>query len=319
MDSSPTELPFLDILIKKQGTHIVTDIYHKPTDTKQYLHFNSSHERHIKINLPYSLARRICTIIKDNELRINRLEELMQSLLQRGYPDKLIRDGISKALELDIAELRTPKMKSNDNNVIAFVTTHNPNNAEIFPTIHNNLAMLKQDQRLCHMLDKTKLIKSKRQPKNLKHILTNARYNNSQTSTENCTVSKCKDKRCGTCPHLMEGSNFIFDNGENFKIKSNFNCHAKNVIYAIICPSCQLTYIGQTTNLRSRVTLHKQHNREAKYRTLHVNKHLSQCGKCDFKIFPFYQLYAKSGNISSQLENKEKMFIDKYKPSLNRQ
>ena len=35
------ELPFLDISIKNQSGQIITDIYYKPTDTKQYLHFES--------------------------------------------------------------------------------------------------------------------------------------------------------------------------------------------------------------------------------------------------------------------------------------
>ena len=37
------ELPFLDILIKNENGEIITDINHKPTDTQQYLHFNSHH------------------------------------------------------------------------------------------------------------------------------------------------------------------------------------------------------------------------------------------------------------------------------------
>ena len=33
---SQTELPFLDLLAKKVGTSIETDVYHKPTGSKQY-------------------------------------------------------------------------------------------------------------------------------------------------------------------------------------------------------------------------------------------------------------------------------------------
>ena len=320
MECSDKELPFLDILIKKEKTSIITDIYHKTTDTKQYLHFKSAHERHIKTNLPYCLARRVCAIVSDENLRLLRLEELKISLLQRGYPELLINDGILKALNLSIEELRTPKQKINDEHeIIAFVSTHNKNNAELFPIIHNSLPMLRQDKKLDEMFGKHKIIKSKRQPKNLKHILTSAKYVSTQNATEKFLVSKCTDKRCGTCPHLLEGSNFKFDNGKIFELKSNFNCNSKNVIYAILCPTCQKTYIGQTSNLRNRVTLHKQHNRDSKYRCLFVNQHLADCGKGDFRISPIYQLYPKSGNITAQLEKKERYFIDKYNPSLNRQ
>ena len=41
MEHSFKELSFLDILIKNKNEQIITDIYHKPTDTQIYLHFKS--------------------------------------------------------------------------------------------------------------------------------------------------------------------------------------------------------------------------------------------------------------------------------------
>ncbi|CAC5415568.1 unnamed protein product [Mytilus coruscus] len=38
MEYNSNQLPFLDILIIKNGTNIETDIFYKPTDSKQYLH-----------------------------------------------------------------------------------------------------------------------------------------------------------------------------------------------------------------------------------------------------------------------------------------
>ena len=52
IETSQEELPFLDILIYKEGTAIETDIYHKQTDTFQYLHYSSCHPRHTKNNIP---------------------------------------------------------------------------------------------------------------------------------------------------------------------------------------------------------------------------------------------------------------------------
>ena len=43
MEHSFKEPPFLDILIKNKNSQIITDIYHKPPDTQQYLHFKSYH------------------------------------------------------------------------------------------------------------------------------------------------------------------------------------------------------------------------------------------------------------------------------------
>ena len=51
-----THLPFLDVLVLKSGTSISSDIFHKVTDSQQYLIFNSCHPEHTKINIPFSVA-----------------------------------------------------------------------------------------------------------------------------------------------------------------------------------------------------------------------------------------------------------------------
>lgn len=47
MDCSEQKLPFLDVMIIKREDMIITDIYYKPTDTKQYLVYDSCHPKHI--------------------------------------------------------------------------------------------------------------------------------------------------------------------------------------------------------------------------------------------------------------------------------
>lgn len=97
MEYSDKQLPFLDILVIKKNSKIETDIFYKPTDSKQYLLFSSCHPKHTRINVPYNLAKRICTIIPNTELRDRRLFELKTSLLERGYPVQIIENGITKA------------------------------------------------------------------------------------------------------------------------------------------------------------------------------------------------------------------------------
>ena len=45
VQKSAGKLPFLNIMVIKCGTSIITDIYFKSTDSKQYLNFNSSHPK----------------------------------------------------------------------------------------------------------------------------------------------------------------------------------------------------------------------------------------------------------------------------------
>ena len=67
------KISFLDILVIKYEDKIITDIFYKPTNTHQYLHFGSCHSRHTKRDIPYNLARRICTIVSEEETQKVRL------------------------------------------------------------------------------------------------------------------------------------------------------------------------------------------------------------------------------------------------------
>ena len=59
MEHSFKELPFLDILIKNQNAQIITDIYHKPTDTQQYNLLKSHHPQKLHKIHPLHLNKQI--------------------------------------------------------------------------------------------------------------------------------------------------------------------------------------------------------------------------------------------------------------------
>lgn len=107
-DESLNRISFLDIVLTKQDEVIMTDVYYKPTDTHQYLHFNSCHPRHTKRAIPYNLSRRICTIVNDESVKIQRLQELKKYLKKQSYPDKIIDDAIEKTMKLDRKKLLNP-------------------------------------------------------------------------------------------------------------------------------------------------------------------------------------------------------------------
>ena len=85
---STKQQAFLNILVKKNNDILTTDINYKATDCIQYLDFTSNHLRHIKKNIPYNLARRMCTIVDDEETTDKTLEQLSQILTKQGYPEK---------------------------------------------------------------------------------------------------------------------------------------------------------------------------------------------------------------------------------------
>lgn len=85
IESSSTQLPSLDVLIKIEENSVITSISSKPTDSLNYLHFASNHPLHIKRNIPYSLARRIRGIVPTTDERINCYIKLHRRLLSRAY------------------------------------------------------------------------------------------------------------------------------------------------------------------------------------------------------------------------------------------
>ena len=317
MDSNQKELPFLDILIKKTNREIQTDIFYKTTDAKQYLLFESCHPRHVKTNIPFNLARRICTIVSEINIRDYRLEELKQILINRHYPIKLIEDGIRRASQIDIKTLRKVQYKNkNATKTLPYISIFNPRNKEAFNTITQNLPHLHKDPKLKEILNTHKIIRGHKQPKSLKRILTKAALPPKATETK---VSKCGRSNCATCPNLLEGSTFLFKEGQNFRVKSNFTCASENLIYVITCMGCQQKYIGSTSlTLRRRCTLHRQQIASPEYRMIPLSGHIENCAqnfKPQFLIFPFFQL---AHNTSRQFRlNKENFFIEKYTPKLN--
>ena len=85
MELSSKEIPFLDIRIYIENTEIKTDIYHKDTDTFNYLDFRSCHPSHYKENIPFNMAGRICTIVSSHIIKEQRLDELKTRPVETTY------------------------------------------------------------------------------------------------------------------------------------------------------------------------------------------------------------------------------------------
>ncbi|XP_014789184.1 myb-like protein D [Octopus bimaculoides] len=75
-----------------------------------------------------------------------------------------------------------------------------------------------------------KLIKCKKQHKSLKRLLTNAKL---YKMTIKPTVKKHGRPNSGTCPNLLEGSDFLYKQGQRITIKTGFTCASENLIYNI--------------------------------------------------------------------------------------
>ena len=211
IESSHEKPPFLDVLLYKQGNSLNTDIFYEETDTNQYLNFNSCHPKHTKTNVPYCLARRICSIVSYEERRKKRLLELEEFLERQNYPRNVILKGIEKATSLSVAELRSRKEKIENEKALPLVITHNPNNPQVINKIKRDIQFLNNSEKMKSILENMKLIVSHRQPKNLKKQLTQARFISEKIPN---TVTKCGETRCGTGNLLITGNSIKLKNNK---------------------------------------------------------------------------------------------------------
>ena len=86
METSDKELPFLDILTKRNDEKIWC------------LPFSSSHPNHCKKNISFTIEveGRICNILGNRQQKLRHLSELKGNLKKYSYPNKIIRNDIKK-------------------------------------------------------------------------------------------------------------------------------------------------------------------------------------------------------------------------------
>ena len=96
MEQQNLFLPFTDIMINKnpENNNIWIDTFYKKTDTPRCVPCNSCHPKQCKKNIPFTLARKICTIVENHEVRKKRLDELQKVLYSQEYPQNLIQKAI---------------------------------------------------------------------------------------------------------------------------------------------------------------------------------------------------------------------------------
>ena len=97
----------------------------------------------------------------------------------RGYPTTQINKRLELAEKIPQRELRNPKKHDNEKPP-AYVTTYNKNNPELFTEINKKNLELKNNDKIKEILDTKEIIKSQRQPQNLKRILTSSTFGKTQ-------------------------------------------------------------------------------------------------------------------------------------------
>ena len=313
MDSEDNSLPYLDVRVRIQKGTIITDLYSKPTDTFNYVPFNSAHPRHVLRNVPYSLARRLRGIVSQDDTLAARMQELKERLASKKYPRKLINDAIKKAESItrDSILNGTPKKvdSTNGENHIYCVTTYGPNIAHPgkqvgpFVDIYNS-TRTNDDQKIAIKF-------SFRKNPSLKQCLMFKKL------PGNTGVFHCKDG-CTLCSKNMKATETLtLKTGVTLRPNARFECTSRNLVYVIVCGGCQEFYIGETGDtLRNRFAVHRQQmSWKPEDAPVKADPHLRTCGKERYIVFPFFR---PSKNTTIYRRAQEQRLIQKLSPTLNR-
>jgi hypothetical protein len=285
VEHSKTAISFLDTMVYIDKKCIKTKLYKKPTDNKQYLHFNSEHPQHMKKSIPYAQALRYRRIIEDDYIFKLELEKLATNFIVRQYPENIVQNAIDKVDALKRDDLLRYKVKTAEvwNNTACVLTFNNAlvNNRDnniykLFTAAWSDLIVTAPE--LCD-INMPKIVFKKCQTINsllVSTIFPPIRWSENPTINKsnnivstnamivpyaltlyNCT--RCTQTRCKTCDNLSECHDFrstTFD--VYFPLHCNMNCAVENVIYLITCVLCELQYVGETGGcLRDRMTAHR--------------------------------------------------------------
>ena len=95
-ESSEKNFLFLDLNIKLSNGQLEKDLYTKPTDRHQYLHYSSSHTEHTKRSIVFSQGLRVSrTCLYEKDFKKNTIE-MKSCFFKRGYPKILVEKELGK-------------------------------------------------------------------------------------------------------------------------------------------------------------------------------------------------------------------------------
>ena len=174
LESSTSSVNFLDTKVKLVNNAILTDLYCKPTDSHNYLLFNSAHPLKCKQSIPFSQFLRIRRICSTLEFYDNHVVEFANHFLKRGYPLELIEEAAVKARRLDRATLLAPKTNfepQSEDNIL--VTTYHPNDNSLPELVHGNWDLLGKSLATEFLHQKRPKL-AYRRPQNLRDLLVQA-------------------------------------------------------------------------------------------------------------------------------------------------
>ena len=217
-NSNEQEIPFLDtIMYRGNDNNVLTRLYHKPTDNKQYLHFNSAHPWRQKKSVPYGLLIRCKRICSEETYFIKECKTIIQQLISRKYPPYLLDEALETVKKLDRVQLLR-KSERNQSQRIRLITHYNPRNPNFDQILQEHTGLLLMTRKEAIKPEDIQVTYS-RSP-NLKNILIKGILEDIQPPRG---TIPCGKTRCKTCNHIQLGSK-VKKEHEKYDTRGSFTC-----------------------------------------------------------------------------------------------
>ena len=141
-ESNKECINFLDLKVSLLDNKLSTDLYIKPTDRHQYLHYSSSHPDHTKKSIVYSQTlrlNRICSVEADF---VRHKKEMKSWFLKRGYPENINNRDMEKVkFKKQVFSRRGGATK-----VVSLVITYHPLLKSVGTILYKHLYLLHMDK-----------------------------------------------------------------------------------------------------------------------------------------------------------------------------
>ena len=185
--------PLLDIKVSLRNGKAFSDVYVKPTDRHQYLHYFSAYPYHTKKSVVFSQTLRISRLCSSGKDFGNHKEEKKPWFRKREYPEDLISLKFSNV-----------RLKSNDKNHnvkrIPLVVTYHSLLKSFSAIITKNLSILHMDKEVKKVFTTPPMV-SLRSAHKLNRYLVRAKLYPSERMVGSY---RCKSKRCQVCNNITE-------------------------------------------------------------------------------------------------------------------
>lgn len=158
--------------------------------------------------------------------------------------------------------------------LLPYISSHNPKDNMAYKAIIQILTLLTVNPMMKQILRTHNFIDCKSNQTGCETI-----------SNDNVKVKNCKWPNWRSWPNLLKGSEFYSEQGQRYKIKTEFICAPENLIYVVTYSGCSHKY----TDCLS--TLHNERIRFLRYKQIPLNEHRKMCMESPAKlqIFHYHQ------------------------------